>query len=119
MPHSRKSLLDKELTKRACRGTSTTRLYARCILFDLDGTLYESSEYSKRLEEEIVKVVSEELSLDEDHAKLLLKRKRKEIGTLPHYRKLGHRSEAILPENFRQDRTEPLHFTESEGSPDH
>jgi putative hydrolase of the HAD superfamily len=72
----------REVTKSVDTRTSATRLYARCILFDLDGTLYDSPEYSKRLEEEIAKVVSEELSLNENYAKLLLERKRKEIGTL-------------------------------------
>ena len=71
-----------EVTKSASNGTSATRLYARCILFDLDGTLYESPEYSKCLDEEIVRVVSEELLLNESEAKLLVERKKKEIGTL-------------------------------------
>jgi HAD superfamily hydrolase (TIGR01509 family) len=44
--------------------------------------LYDSSEYSRHLEEEIARVVSEELSIDKGHAVVLLKRKRKEIGTL-------------------------------------
>jgi putative hydrolase of the HAD superfamily len=48
----------------------------------LDGTLYDSPEYSKRLDEEVVRVVSEELSLNESEARLLLERKKKEIGTL-------------------------------------
>ncbi|MGA8856068.1 MAG: HAD family hydrolase, partial [Candidatus Bathyarchaeia archaeon] len=54
----------------------------RCILFDLDGTLYNSSEYSNHLEEEISRIVSEELRIDEPHAKLLVEQRRKAIGTL-------------------------------------
>jgi len=71
-----------EVTGGAGKGRLAARLYARCILFDLDGTLYDSPEYSKRLDEEIARVVSEELSLDESEVKLLLERKKKEIGTL-------------------------------------
>jgi HAD superfamily hydrolase (TIGR01509 family) len=48
----------------------------------LDGTLYASPEYGKRLEEEVVRVVSGELSLDPVHASILLNRKRKKIGTI-------------------------------------
>jgi len=54
----------------------------RCILFDLDGTLYDSADYSRRLEEEIARFVSEKLSLDLDSTKALLKQRRKELGTL-------------------------------------
>lgn len=63
-------------------GKPVRRLSVRCILFDLDGTLYESPEYCKRLEAEIVKVVSEELDLDEAHARRILNDRRKKIGTL-------------------------------------
>lgn len=62
--------------------SSATKVHARCILFDLDGTLYDSAEYSERLEKEITKVVAEELSLGEDKARILLNGKRKAIGTL-------------------------------------
>jgi hypothetical protein len=48
----------------------------------LDGTLYDSSEYSSRLEREISKIVSEELALDETDARSLLDARRKKIGTL-------------------------------------
>jgi HAD superfamily hydrolase (TIGR01509 family) len=48
----------------------------------LDGTLYDSPEYSKHLEEAITSIVSEELSMEQAEASALLKRKRKEIGTL-------------------------------------
>lgn len=54
----------------------------RCILFDLDGTLYQSSQYSRRLEAEILGIVGRELNLDEKHAKKLLDTRRKRIGTL-------------------------------------
>lgn len=55
---------------------------AHCVLFDLDGTLYNSTDYSDHFEEELSKLVSEELGLDEPQARLLLERKRKTIGTL-------------------------------------
>lgn len=54
----------------------------RCILFDLDGTLYNSSEYSNHLEDEISRLISEELKIDELRAKLLLDQNRRTIGTL-------------------------------------
>ncbi len=54
----------------------------RCVLFDLDGTLYDSPQYSERLEEEIAKFVSENVSVDVEHAKILLKKRRRELGTL-------------------------------------
>jgi HAD superfamily hydrolase (TIGR01549 family) len=57
-------------------------LWARCILFDLDGTLYDSPEYSDRLEVEIVRFVSERLGLGESETKVLLDQRRKELGTL-------------------------------------
>jgi HAD superfamily hydrolase (TIGR01549 family) len=63
-------------------GRSSIPIHARCILFDLDGTLYDSPTYSKRLEEEITRVVSEELGIDKRQTKLLLAEKRKVIGTL-------------------------------------
>jgi HAD superfamily hydrolase (TIGR01549 family) len=81
MPDSPKSLSERDERKNT-RNVSSARLYARCILFDLDGTLYDSPQYSKRLEEEISGLVSEELSLDQNQAELLLSRRRKEIGTL-------------------------------------
>jgi HAD superfamily hydrolase (TIGR01509 family) len=51
-------------------------------LFDLDGTLYNSTEYSKRLEAEIVTIVAGMLRLSEQETNSILKKKRKEIGTL-------------------------------------
>lgn len=66
--------------RQSAKGVKPLRV--RCVLFDLDGTLYESREYSKRLEEEIVRFVSEELHLDEQTAKSILDDRRKKIGTL-------------------------------------
>jgi len=57
-------------------------LSVSCILFDLDGTLYDSPGYSERLEVEIVRFVSERLGLGESETKTLLKQRRKELGTL-------------------------------------
>lgn len=57
-------------------------LSTRCVLFDLDGTLYDSPLYSDRLEVEIVRFVSERLGLGESETKTLLDQKRKELGTL-------------------------------------
>lgn len=57
-------------------------LHVRCVLFDLDGTLYDSPEYSDRLETEIVRFVSEKLALDESETKKLLNQRRKQLGTL-------------------------------------
>lgn len=54
----------------------------RCVLFDLDGTLYDSPTYSQRVEEEIAKFVSEETSTNHEEAKLLIEARRKKLGTL-------------------------------------
>src|SRR3972149_1301105 len=53
-----------------------------CILFDLDGTLYDSPSYSGRLEVEIVKVVSEMLTLPQDQAMSILRERRRILHTL-------------------------------------
>ncbi len=68
----------------AVNNTTSERkmLRACCILFDLDGTLYECPEYSNRLEAEIVRFVSQRLRLDENEASVLLSQRRKELGTL-------------------------------------
>ena len=55
---------------------------SRCVLFDLDGTLYNSQPYSQKLDDEITKYVAEELSSDYEDAKLLLEQRRKNLGTL-------------------------------------
>jgi putative hydrolase of the HAD superfamily len=54
----------------------------RCVLFDLDGTLYNSQQYSQKLDNEITKYVAEAMSSDYAHAKLLLEQRRKNLGTL-------------------------------------
>ena len=54
----------------------------RCVLFDLDGTLYDSPEYSRKVEEEIARFVSVETHTNYDDAKLLLEERRKKLGTL-------------------------------------
>jgi beta-phosphoglucomutase-like phosphatase (HAD superfamily) len=53
-----------------------------CVLFDLDGTLYDSPEYSDRLETEVVRFVSERLALGESETKELFGQRRKRLGTL-------------------------------------
>jgi len=53
-----------------------------CILFDLDVTLYDSPSYSGRLEVEIVKVVSEMLTLPQDQAMSILGERRRMLHTL-------------------------------------
>jgi putative hydrolase of the HAD superfamily len=64
------------------RGVGKQVERSRCVLFDLDGTLYESQAYSQKLEDEITKYVAEALSSDYEHAKLLLQQRRKNLGTL-------------------------------------
>lgn len=57
-------------------------IQSRCVLFDLDGTLYDSPEYSQKVEEEIARFVSEEISTNYEDAKLLVEERRKKLGTL-------------------------------------
>jgi pyrophosphatase PpaX len=57
-------------------------LRAKCILFDLDGTLYNSRDYSERLEAAIVAIVASRLRLSEERANSILQEKRGKIGTL-------------------------------------
>jgi len=57
-------------------------LVVDCVLFDLDGTLYTSAEYSDRLEYEIVRYVSSRLQLPERDCKRLLSERRQSLGTL-------------------------------------
>ena len=64
------------------RSPEGNMLHVCCVLFDLDGTLYESPEYSDRLETEIVRFVSEKLGLSESETKVLLDQRRKQLGTL-------------------------------------
>ena len=54
----------------------------RCVLFDLDGTLYNSTEYSQKMEEEIAKFVSAEIHTNYGDAKRILEECRKKLGTL-------------------------------------
>jgi len=54
----------------------------RCILFDLDGTLYDSPQYSQKFETEIASFVSEKLSIDPESARTLLNERRREHLTL-------------------------------------
>jgi FMN phosphatase YigB (HAD superfamily) len=54
----------------------------QCVLFDLDGTLYDSPSYSQRLDVEIAKIVSEMLKLPEDQARSLLEERRRTLNTL-------------------------------------
>ena len=55
---------------------------AGCVLFDLDGTLYDSQDYSRRLDEEVARYVSEQMSTDFEDARALLEERRKKLGTL-------------------------------------
>ena len=52
------------------------------MLFDLDGTLYNSPHYSKKLEDEIALFVSTKISVSTERAKSILQQRRKELGTL-------------------------------------
>ena len=54
----------------------------RCILFDLDGTLYDSPPYHDRVEREIVSYVAEKLGASEALTASILRQKREELGTL-------------------------------------
>ena len=64
------------------KGIHRARIVVDCILFDLDGTLYTSAEYSDRLESEILRYVSWKLRMPEGECKQLLKDRRKRLGTL-------------------------------------
>jgi HAD superfamily hydrolase (TIGR01549 family) len=54
----------------------------RCILFDLDGTLYDSKEYSEYFDSEITQIVANLLHLERNDASRLLQARRKELVTL-------------------------------------
>ncbi len=66
------------------RGLSmpAARLFADCILFDLDGTLYYSTAYVEYVENEIVRILQVMLGLDEASARSTLTERRSAIGTL-------------------------------------
>ncbi len=55
---------------------------AKCVLFDLDGTLYQSPEYNKQLDTEIARFVSEFLNITIDVAQVLLRDGKRKFGTL-------------------------------------
>ncbi|MGD0423883.1 MAG: HAD-IA family hydrolase [Candidatus Bathyarchaeia archaeon] len=54
----------------------------RCILFDLDGTLYDSKEYSKYFDSQMSEIVSNFLKVGKDEASRILQERRKKEGTL-------------------------------------
>ncbi len=55
---------------------------AKCVLFDLDGTLYQSPEYNKQPDNEIARFVSEFLNITIDVAQVLLRDGKRKFGTL-------------------------------------
>ena len=76
-----------QVTKRQARLRERIALLSqtnrsRCILFDLDGTLYDCPKYSERMEEEITAFVSEHTSTDYKSARHLLEERRRKLGTL-------------------------------------
>ncbi len=54
----------------------------RCILFDLDGTLYDSREYNEYFDSEMTGIVSKFLGVQRNEASRILQLRRKEKGTL-------------------------------------
>jgi len=54
----------------------------RCVLFDLDGTLYDSKAYSKYFDAEMTAIVSSFLGINSDDASRILQERRKKEGTL-------------------------------------
>jgi putative hydrolase of the HAD superfamily len=58
------------------------RLAVQSVLFDLDGTLYNSREYSARIEKEIVGIVAEQMRIDAPLAEHRLREERRKQGTL-------------------------------------
>ncbi len=54
----------------------------RCVLFDLDGTLYDSPEYNRYFDSEMVNIVANFLKVEPLEASRILTLRRKEIGTL-------------------------------------
>jgi|SRR5208282_1292703 len=53
-----------------------------CVLFDLDGTLYDSAEYNRYFDSEMVNIVSTFLKIEHGEASRVLAARRKEKGTL-------------------------------------
>lgn len=54
----------------------------RCVLFDLDGTLYDSPEYNRYFDSEMVNIVANFLKVEPLEASQILSLRRKEKGTL-------------------------------------
>jgi HAD superfamily hydrolase (TIGR01549 family) len=53
-----------------------------CVLFDLDGTLYDSREYNEYFDSQMTSIVSEVIGVERDEASRILQLRRKEKGTL-------------------------------------
>jgi putative hydrolase of the HAD superfamily len=53
-----------------------------CVLFDLDGTLYDSPAYTERVEKEIISIVSRRLGISREQARAELGQRRKKLLTL-------------------------------------
>src|SRR5208282_4099563 len=53
-----------------------------CILFDLDGTLYDSPPYNEYFDSQMDAIVADFLQVDLSEATRLLRERRKEEGTL-------------------------------------
>jgi len=53
-----------------------------CVLFDLDGTLYDSPEYNRYFDSEMVNIVANFLKVEPQEASRILTLRRKEKGTL-------------------------------------
>ena len=54
----------------------------KCVLFDLDGTLYQSEEYSRHLDDQISGLISEMLGVSREQAEDLLRQGKSKFGTL-------------------------------------
>lgn len=54
----------------------------RCVLFDLDGTLYDSLEYNKYFDSKMTDIVAAFLGVEKTEASRILQLRRKEKGTL-------------------------------------
>jgi len=54
----------------------------RCVLFDLDGTLYDSPEYNRYFDSEMVNIAANFLNIEPLEASRILALRRKEKGTL-------------------------------------
>ena len=54
----------------------------RCVLFDLDGTLYESKDYSEYFDSEMASILADFLRVGKTEVSHLLKTRRKKVGSL-------------------------------------